>query len=135
MNVDDILSRLAKLGDAKNVEGMARFGIVTRESFGIATPVLKQFAREVKKSADDRHELALELWETGIYDARAVAFWIDDPNQVTEKQMESWAADFDNWATVDGTAVIFFAERHSPTKKRTSGRIRNPSSSNEPLLR
>ncbi|MGH9947997.1 MAG: DNA alkylation repair protein, partial [Pyrinomonadaceae bacterium] len=58
--------------------------------------------------ADDRHVLAQELWETGIYDARAVAFMIDDPKQVTRKQMEMWARDFDNWATVDGTCCYLF---------------------------
>jgi len=108
MKLDAILKRLESLGNPKNVEGMANFGIVTRKSYGIPTPVLKQFAREVKKSADNRHALAQELWQTGIYDARAVAFWIDDPKQVTKKQMDAWAADFDNWATVDGTCCYLF---------------------------
>ncbi len=117
MSVDDILLRLAELGDPKNAEGMSRFGIVTRKSYGVPTPVLKQFAREVKKSADDRHRLALKLWETGIYDARAIAFWIDEPNKVTEKQMDLWAADFDNWATVDGTCCYLFCRTPFAYKK------------------
>jgi len=108
MELDAILERLESLGDHKNVKGMASFGIVTRKSYGIPTPIVKQFAREVKKSADDRHALAKQLWQTGIYDARAIAFWIDDPKQVTKKQMDAWAADFDNWATVDGTCCYLF---------------------------
>jgi 3-methyladenine DNA glycosylase AlkD len=87
---------------------MANFGLPTKKSFGVPTPVLKQFAREVKKSSDDRHALALELWETGIYEARAIAFWIDDPQKVTKKQMDSWTEDFDNWGTVDGTCCYLF---------------------------
>src|SRR6185369_15885659 len=108
MKLDAILKRLESLGNPKNVEGMANFGIVTRKSYGIPTPVLKQFAREVKKSADNRHALAQELWQTGIYDARSSAFLIDDPKQVTKKQMDAWAMDFDNWATVDGTCGYLF---------------------------
>jgi 3-methyladenine DNA glycosylase AlkD len=81
---------------------------VTMKSFGITAPILKQYARVVKKQADDRHALAQGLWKTGIYDARAVAFLIDDPNQVTKKQMDAWARDFDNWATVDGTCGYLF---------------------------
>jgi 3-methyladenine DNA glycosylase AlkD len=108
MTVDEIFTRLALLGSLKNVEGMSHFGITTNKSFGVTTPVLKQFAREVKKQAVNRHELALELWKTGIYDARAVAFLIDDPKQVTRRQMDAWAKDFDNWATVDGTCCYLF---------------------------
>ena len=61
-----------------------------------------------KKHAEDRHKLALELWEKGIYEARAVAFLIDDPKLVTRKQMNAWAKDLDNWATVDGACCYLF---------------------------
>src|SRR5438067_13871875 len=103
MTIDEILKRLASLGTTENVVGMTRFAITTPKAFGVSTPVLKQFAREVKNHGVDRHELALDLWQTGNYDARAVAFMIDDPKQVSREQMDLWAADFDNWATVDGT--------------------------------
>jgi 3-methyladenine DNA glycosylase AlkD len=108
MTASEVANKLELLGSPANVAGMERFGIVTAKSFGISTPVLKQFANEVKKQAADRHKLAQELWETGIYDARAVAFLIDDPKQVTPNQMEAWALDFDNWATVDGTCGYLF---------------------------
>lgn len=108
MTVSQILEKLEWLGSPESVAGMQRFGISTPSSFGIPTPVLKQFASEVKKAAADRHQLALELWKTGNYEARAIAFMIDDPRQVTPVQMESWAADFDNWATVDGACSYLF---------------------------
>ena len=108
MTVAEIVKKLESLGSPGNVAGMERFGIVSPKSFGIPAPALKQAAREIKKQAEDRHELALELWKTGIYDARAVAFLIDDPKRVTNEQMESWARDFDNWATVDGTCSYLF---------------------------
>jgi len=108
MKKPEIILRLESLGAPPNVVGMERFGITARKSFGVPTPVLKQFAREVKKQAEDRHTLAQALWETGIYDAQAVAFLIDDPKQVTKKQMDAWAMDFDNWATVDGACGYLF---------------------------
>lgn len=108
MTANEILEKLRLLGSAENVEGMERFGIVTTRSFGVPTPDLKQYARKVKKHAADRHALAQELWDTGVYDARAVAFMIDDPKQVTAKQMDAWAGDFDNWATVDGACSYLF---------------------------
>ncbi len=119
MTTDEVLKRLEALGTAKNVAGMARFGIATPKSFGVSTPVLKQFAREVKKHAVDRHELALELWQTGNYDARAVAFLIDDPKQVSREDMDLWATDFDNWATVDGTCCYLFCRTPFAYEKAT----------------
>jgi 3-methyladenine DNA glycosylase AlkD len=108
MTVNEIIKKLKSLGSPDKVAGMERFGIVSQKSFGITAPVLKQFAKQVKNDATDRHALALELWETGIYDVRAVAFLIDDPKQVTREQMDAWARDFDNWATVDGACCYLF---------------------------
>lgn len=108
MLTSDIIEKLRSMGDPKNVAGMERFGIATAKSFGVPTPALKQFAKEVKKQTADRHALALELWATGIYDARALAFMIDDPKKVTRDQMNAWARDFDNWATVDGACGYLF---------------------------
>ncbi len=108
MTVSEVLEKLESLGSPENVAGQQRFGIVTAKSFGVSTPVLKQTAKEIKKQVDDRHAFALQLWQTGVYDARVIALLIDDPKQVSREQMESWLRDFDNWATVDGTCGHLF---------------------------
>ncbi len=110
MTVSEIIDRFHTLESPENAEGMKRFGIVSAKTFGIPTPVLKRLAKEVRARASDRHALALELWATGIYEARAVAFLIDDPKRVTRKQMDDWAKDFDSWATVDGTCCYLFCQ-------------------------
>jgi len=126
MTAVEVLNKLESLGDPDTVSGMERFGIVTPRSFGITAPVLKQFAREVKKLAKDRHALAQELWDTGNYDARAVAFLIDDPKQVTREQMEAWSLDFDNWATVDGTCSYLFCRTPFAYEKAFEWADRDP---------
>ncbi len=108
MTIDEIIEKLESLGNAVNIAGMARFGIVAKKAFGISAPVLKAFAKDLKKQTNDRHRLALELWATGIHEARIVAYLIDDPKKVTEAQMDSWAADFDNWAICDGACGHLF---------------------------
>jgi 3-methyladenine DNA glycosylase AlkD len=108
MTVAEILDELRPLGSAENVAGMARFGIVTKMALGVPAKDLKEIAKRAKKEAADRHSLALELWDTGIHDARAVAYLTDDPKRVTEEQMESWVRDFDNWAITDGTCGHLF---------------------------
>jgi 3-methyladenine DNA glycosylase AlkD len=99
-----ILRHLRSLGDPKAVEGMARFGITTRKVFGVSTPDLRKTAKEIGKN----HDLAQELWSTGVLEARAIAALIDEPAKVTEKQMERWVRDFDNWAVCDGCCMNLF---------------------------
>lgn len=102
--IDSILKGLRSLGDPKAVEGMARFGISTNKAFGVSTPVLRQMAREIGKN----HDLAQGLWATGILEARGIAALIDEPSRVTERQMEQWVKEFDNWAVCDGCCMNLF---------------------------
>jgi len=78
MTVEEIIKELRALSDPSQIAVLERYAIKTPKAFGIRTPEIKAFAREVKKLVADRHATALKLWKTGIYDARAVAFMIDD---------------------------------------------------------
>ncbi len=117
MTAREIIKKLESLENPVNIAGMKRFGIVTKKALGISAPVLKSLAKELKKDAKDRHTLALELWETGIHEARAIAYLIDDPKQVTEAQMEAWVKDFDNWAICDGTCGHLFCKSEFASQK------------------
>lgn len=101
---DEILDRLKSLGDPRNVEGMARYGICATTAFGVRTPDLRALAKEFRKD----HSLAAQLWRTGVYDARILAVLIDDPAQVTVVEMERWARDFDSWAVCDSACGHLF---------------------------
>ncbi len=92
-----IMQHLRSFYKPENVEGMARFGIISKKVYGVPTPEVRKLARKLGKD----HQLALRLWSSGVLDARALAALIDDPAQVTEDQMESWVRDFDSWATCD----------------------------------
>jgi len=110
MTADEIIKKLESLENPVNIAGMERFGIVAKKAFGVSAPVLKEIAKDAKKQSENRHELALELWETGVHEARIIAYLIDEPKKVSEKQMESWAKDFDNWAICDGTCGHLFCK-------------------------
>src|SRR4030065_734976 len=93
MNADQIIVQLKSQADPAAVEGMARYGINPDNTLGISIPTLRGMAREIGKD----HQLAGELWNSGIHEARILASIIDDPHRVTEKQMERWVADLDFW--------------------------------------
>ncbi len=98
------LRELKRLGERRNVEGMARFGIVAKNVYGVSKPRLDELARKIGRN----HSLGLELWETGNHDARILAGMIAERKLVTGKQMERWVRDFDNWDVCDGTCCHLF---------------------------
>lgn len=104
MDAKGVLRALKRLAKSGNVEGMKRFGIVSEETLGVPTPELRSLANRIGKS----HKLALELWKTGIYEARQIAGMIDEPEKVTQAQMERWVKRFDSWAICDGICMNLF---------------------------
>jgi 3-methyladenine DNA glycosylase AlkD len=100
-----ILDELRSLGSEENRAGMARFGINTDTAYGIPMTVLRPIARRYRRD----HDLAVALWQTGQHEARILAAMIDDPQKVTRRQVDSWAADFDSWDLCDQACGRLFA--------------------------
>lgn len=101
---ESALAELRRLGEKRNVEGMARFGIVAKIAYGVAKPKMDELARRIGRD----HDLALKLWDTRVHDARILAGMIDEPAKVTAAQMDRWVRDFDNWDVCDGTCCHLF---------------------------
>jgi len=92
---------------------MARFGIYAKKVYGVSLPQLKQLARQLGKD----HLLAQQLWSSGAHEARLLACFIENPDEVTSRQMNLWAGDFDNWAVCDGCCLHLFAKVPFAQKK------------------
>jgi 3-methyladenine DNA glycosylase AlkD len=99
-----VVRELRAKRDAAAVEGMRRFGIVGKEVLGVSVPELRALAKKAGRS----HELALELWDTGIHEARIVAALVDEPERVTSEQMDEWAGEFDSWDVCDACCGNLF---------------------------
>ncbi|MBD3155511.1 MAG: DNA alkylation repair protein [Candidatus Aenigmarchaeota archaeon] len=97
MNVNEVIKELKKKSNQKDKEGMARFGIETNKALGVRVWELRKMAKEIGKD----HDLALDLWGTDIHEARMLATMVDDPKEVTEKQMDEWVSDFNSWDICD----------------------------------
>jgi len=97
MKYEEIMRRLKSLSDPSAVAGMKRFGISTDNTYGISTPNLRKISEEIGRD----HQLAEQLWVSGIHEARILACMIDDARMVTEGQMEGWAKGFESWDVCD----------------------------------
>ena len=108
MTAPEILAALRARADAKNVAGMARYGISTAGTLGVPVVVIRRLAKQAGRS----HELARELWASGIHEARILATIVDEPARVTRRQMKQWARDFDSWDVCDQACQNLF--RYTP---------------------
>ena len=97
MQYNDILKKLKSLSNPEAIKGMAKYGINPDNTYGVSIPNLRKIAREAGKD----HELAQQLWSSGVHEARILASMVDDPALVTKAQMETWVDDFDSWDVCD----------------------------------
>jgi 3-methyladenine DNA glycosylase AlkD len=112
MDARKLLSVLRAHANPANVAGMARYGINSKGALGVPMPVLRKLAKEAGPS----HELAAELWASGIHEARILATLIDDPARVTGRQMDRWVGDLDSWDVCDQACQNLF--RYAPSAFR-----------------
>jgi len=104
MQYQEIIQKLRSMSNPEAIIGMARYGINTKKCLGISIYRLRELVKEI----DSNHELALQLWDSGLHDARLLACFIDIPSEVTEKQMDAWAHDFDSWDICDQACTSLF---------------------------
>jgi len=88
----------------KDRANLVRFGINAKPAFGASMTNIQALAKRLGRN----HELAAALWETGWYEARMLAAFVDDPTLVTSAQMDRWCRDFDNWAICDTLCFKLF---------------------------
>jgi 3-methyladenine DNA glycosylase AlkD len=102
--VEAIVAELKRLAKKSVRDGMLRYGIPNDNAFGIRVGTMQKLAKRLGRS----HKLAAELWATGWYEARMMAAFVDEPDQVTPAQMDRWCRDFDSWAICDTVCFHLF---------------------------
>jgi len=104
MTSKEIISQLKKHSNPEDREGMARFGINPKHALGVRIPVLRDLAKKIGKD----HQLALDLWKSGIHEVRILASMIDEVEKVSEKQMDQWVKKFNSWDLCDQCCMNLF---------------------------
>jgi len=110
---EEVLKKLKAKASSNKLEGMARYGIVVERRLGVSVPDMRDIAKEYGKD----HGLAIELWKTGIPEARIVAAMIDEPEKLTENQMEDWVKEINSWDVCDQVCMNLFEKTPLAWKK------------------
>ena len=104
MRYDDVIRKLQKLANPAAVAGMAKYGIKPGKAYGVSIPNLRAMAKEIGTD----HDMALDLWDSGIHEARILAGMIADPDTTTERLADAWVKDFDSLDICDQCCMNLF---------------------------
>lgn len=111
--VEAAVAALRSHATKATLDGMARYGLPSTNAFGVPVGKIQLVAKELGRD----HELAEGLWQTGHYEARMLAAFVDDPTLVTPAQMDRWCRDFDNWGICDTVCFHLFDRTPHAFKK------------------
>jgi 3-methyladenine DNA glycosylase AlkD len=112
-SVKDVLDRLQSKAKPEQLAGMAKYGITVEGRLGVSVPDMRRLAKELGRD----HKLALDLWRTGITEARIVAGMVGDPARLTEEQMEEWVKGINSWDVCDQVCMNLFEKNRLAWKK------------------
>jgi 3-methyladenine DNA glycosylase AlkD len=87
MTTPEILTHLRSLASDSYKKILLNHG-VREPIFGVKVEELKKIQKRVKKD----YQLALDLYDTGIYDAMYLAGLVADDLKMTKKDLKGWAA-------------------------------------------
>jgi len=83
----EVMKDLERLGTEQTRKTFARHGAPVDQMFGVKVGDLKTIVKKIK----GRHDLALELYDTGNSDAMYLAGMVANGALMTKKKLESWA--------------------------------------------
>jgi len=107
MTYHEIIKSLYDLKDEEKVLFKEKkYNIVAINSLGIYHQKLKAIAKEIGKN----NELALQLFDSGIYEGRLLCSKIFEPKDVTDILMEEWVKTFENWEICDSFSMGLFSK-------------------------
>lgn len=105
MTAKAILEQLKPLGLDSYKKVLLNHGI-KEPIFGVKIEELKKFQKRIKKD----YQLALDLYDTGVYDAMYLAGLIADDHKMTKKDLRHWAETANNSGISEYTVPWVAAE-------------------------
>jgi 3-methyladenine DNA glycosylase AlkD len=105
MTAQEIVKELKSLGSESIKKVLLKHGI-QEPVFGVKVEELKKIQKRVKKN----YQLALDLYDTGIYDAMYLAGLIADDLKMTKKDLQRWVDKITSRALCGSTVSWVAAE-------------------------
>jgi len=102
----EILSRIKPLQNGEVVNSMEKRGVVYKVNLGVSIPLLRHLASGYPKN----HLVALKLWNKQWRETMILATLLENPDEVTEDQMDFWVKNFHTVEIAEQVAMNLFSK-------------------------
>lgn len=105
MNFEQVMHELEEMGSEQTRKTYKRHGF-KEPMYGVKIGDLKKLAKKIKKD----HELGLELYRTGNYDAKYLAQYIVEPKKMSKEILDEWVNAADGYSLSEYAVSAVAAE-------------------------
>jgi hypothetical protein len=109
----EILSKIKPLQNIEVVNSMQKRGVDYKVNLGVSIPLLRDMASDYGKN----HLLALKLWNKQWRETMILATLLEEPEKVTENQMDFWVKNFPSIEIAEQAAMNLFSMTNFAYKK------------------
>lgn len=113
VSLDEALQLLKCKAVPENIPGMKRYGMSEEGRLGVSVPEMRAIAKKLGKN----HLLAQQLWDSGYAEARILASMVDEPEVLSEEQMDRWVQELNSWDVCDQVCMNLFEKSPLAWKK------------------
>lgn len=104
----EIFKKIQILRNGETHQEMKNFGLNYQKALGATIVNL----REIGKQYQQNHLLAHKLWTKGFRESKILASMLEEPDKVTEDQLERWFAEMDSNELLEQASMNLF--QHLP---------------------
>jgi 3-methyladenine DNA glycosylase AlkD len=113
MTAEEVLTELENLGTAQNRKIYARHGVPPQNLYGVSYGNLEKLRKRLKID----QSLAVDLWKSGIHDARILACKIADAGAISGKTLDAWCRDLHSCVEAGELAALVARTRHAEARR------------------
>lgn len=113
MTLNETMDRLKAASNEETLHEMAKMGINTAHALGVPLKDLRAIIKDMRRD----HALALELWATGINEARIIAVNIADKSLADDEFLEKWVSEINSWDLCDQFCTALASKTESGKMK------------------
>lgn len=100
----EIFKKIQILRNGETHHEMKKFGLNYQKALGATIVNL----REIGNAYEQNHLLAHKLWTKGFRESKIVATLLEEPEKVTEEQLERWFAEMDSNELLEQASMNLF---------------------------
>ncbi len=111
----EVITLLHQLANPEIVsDKKKKFGVdYDQTALGVYLKDLNEIARQNKRN----NQLAIELYDSNIYEGKLLCSKIFSPKELTSDLMEKWVTEFNNWEICDSFSMTLFARSNYAVEK------------------